>query len=685
MLVLAGAGSGKTRVVTYRIVHLLELGVPASEILAVTFTNKAAEEMRERIQKLAHAHVLTCTFHSLCARILRESIDKLGYSKDFIIYDADDSEKCLKDCFQTLGHKDEKGALKNVQVAISRAKNDLIEPEDAPDLDQLTKSIYLLYQTRLKSYNALDFDDLLFLSVKLFRQHPDVLELFQKRWSFILIDEYQDTNIAQYILIKLLSQKHLNVFAVGDPDQSIYSWRGANLTHILNFERDFPGAQVVRLEQNYRSRTTILDAANALISHNVSREEKKLWSELGEGEKIGLYICNHEQQEASFVVQRIMKHHRLNQIPLSECAIFYRTNFQSRSFEDALLRERIPYIIVGGISFYQRREIKDILALLRLIGGSSDFLSFARTINLPKRGLGETTLAKLRSFAEEVDRDIITVCAAVVEGQAAVKLSAKQHEGLKHYLQVLFDLRKKAEEAYPLHQLIEEAIQKFNYLEHLKEDPVSLEERRGNLEEIVSKAASWADEVEYPSLSAFLEELSLKSSLDEKDLTQDAVRLMTLHHGKGLEFSAVFLVGMEEDLFPHVNAKQSSEKLEEERRLCYVGMTRAKEHLYFTASRERFLWGVSRLMRPSRFLREIPEEILQAYHATATVAQQETSESGEEEPFSTGDTVLHKDFGPGVIQKSYVTSLGMTYDVFFPRVDRTRSLVAKYAKLSKIE
>lgn len=678
LLVLAGAGSGKTRIVTHRIVHLLQLGVPASEIIAVTFTNKAAEEMRHRIQTLSHATVLTSTFHSLCARILRESISPLGYENKFHIFDEDDSEKVLKQCLSELNLKDEKGLLKQIRSAISSAKNNLIDPDHLSNEEEFFQDAYRLYQAKLKEYNALDFDDLLFLTVELFRKFPQVLERYQKKWTFILIDEYQDTNTAQYTIVKLLAARHHNVFAVGDPDQSIYSWRGANIQNILNFEKDFPGAKIVTLEQNYRSKKNILDAANALIRHNNSRYEKNLWSNLGEGEKIGLFICDSEHEEANFVMDELRRHHEEQNVPLSECVIFYRTNFQSRVFEDALLKERIPYIIVGGLSFYQRREIKDILALLRMVISGSDFLSFSRTINLPKRGIGESTLAKLRAFATEHSWDIFKACEEIVERRVNFSLSQKQNAGLKEYVACILALREMAKASVPLQDILSSAIERSRYLEHLKDDPESYEERRENLEELVSKAAEWQEEIDHPSLPAFLEELSLKSSLDEKAPLGDALRLMTLHNGKGLEFTVVFLVGMEEELFPHANARESEAALEEERRLCYVGMTRAKEYLYLSASRFRFLWGSHRTMRPSRFLKEIPQEYLESYSAYST-----TEETGEsEEGFSPGEMVYHKDFGQGVVQKVYQTSLGLTYDVYFSEANTTRTLVAKYAKLT---
>ncbi len=683
LLVLAGAGSGKTRIVTYRVAHLLRLGVPSTEILAVTFTNKAAEEMRHRILQLTHRSVLTCTFHSLCARILRESIPALGYSRDFVIYDEEDSEKLLKECFAVLQLKEEKGELRNFRSSISQAKNALIEPHQLGKEEKALQKVYELYQKKLKEYHALDFDDLLFLTVKLFQQHPEILEQYQRRWSFILIDEYQDTNAAQYTITKLLAERHKNVFAVGDPDQSIYSWRGANIQNILNFERDFPGAKVIPLEQNYRSRSNILEAANALIKNNASRYEKNLWSDRGEGQKIGMFIAENDHAEADFVVQQLYRLHRDNQVSFNDSAIFYRTNFQSRIFEDHLLKERIPYVIVGGLSFYQRREIKDLLAWLRIVQSGTDFLAFVRTVNLPKRGLGEATLEKLRDFAAEQQVNIFEGSRQIAEGRAQFKLSQRQFEGLKEYVEIVMSLREMIKQGRPLHEIITEALERSRYVEYLRDDPESYEERRGNIEELVSKAAEWEEEVEHPSLAAFLEELTLKSSADEKDPSGEHVRMMTLHNSKGLEFDAVFLVGMEEELFPHVNAMENQESLEEERRLCYVGMTRAKEFLYLTASRFRYLWGMPRMMRPSRFLKEIPEHYFQSQSPQRQADNIVYDE--EERTFEPGDTVHHRDFGTGIIQKSYRTSLGLTYDVFFPKANTTRSLVAKFARLNGVK
>lgn len=688
MLVLAGAGSGKTRVVTCRVAHLLEIGVPASEILTLTFTNKAAEEMRSRIQKLSNRYVLASTFHSLGAKILRESISHLGYQSNFTIYDEQDSIQLLKNCLAAIGQKDDKGMVKSLKIGISNAKNDLLGPNDlSADLrshdDRLLKDVFSLYQEKLKEYNALDFDDLLFLTVKLFKTSKEVLEMYQKRWSFLLIDEYQDTNAAQYFLTKLLVEKHNNIFVVGDPDQSIYSWRGANIQNILNFEHDYVGATTISLEQNYRSTANILEGANALIRNNRERYEKKLWSDLGAGEKIGVYIAENEREEAGFVVEELIRRKENEELPLNECVIFYRTNAQSRTFEDILLRYRIPYIIVGGLSFYQRREIKDILALLRMVGSDSDFLSFARTINFPKRGIGQATVTKWCECCEKNMLSIIPFCRklALCGEVGEIKVTKKQREGITEYLHVIDQLKKMCAQNKPLEEIIQEAILLSRYLDGLKEDPETYEDRKGNISELINKGAEWSKERETPTLSYFLEELTLKSTLDET-ATNEAVRLMTLHNGKGLEFTLTFIVGMEDDLIPHINSKGSIDAIEEERRLCYVGMTRAKRFLYLTASTYRFLWGIPKVMSPSPFLKEIPVHLISYLSQKEKIEEEEETEREieGEKPFAIGTLVFHKDFGKGVVKKAYHTSLGLTYDVHFVESNATRSLVSKYAK-----
>lgn len=663
ILVIAGAGSGKTRTLTFRIAHLLEIGVPASDILAVTFTNKAAEEMRERIEKIAHVSILASTFHSLCARILRSSIGPLGFTPQFAIFDEDDSEKVLLQVVQ------DKDLLKAMRSAISHAKNSLVSPEAIKKEDAELGSIYERYQQKLKEYNALDFDDLLYQTVNLFKQHPEVLEEYQRRWSFILIDEYQDTNHSQYMLTRLLAARHQNVFAVGDPDQSIYSWRGAEISNILNFAEDYPGAKIIALEQNYRSKEHILAAANGLILHNTSRYEKKLWSQRGEGEKVSLRICENDKEEVTYVLDLLLKHHREG-IAYTESAIFYRTHFQSRLFEDALLKRRIPYQIIGGISFYMRREVKDLLSFLRIACEGRDFLAFTRTINLPKRGIGQTTIEKLRSASEEHRVGIFTLCEELANRRLSLSLSQKQLEAISDYVKIILAIRAMIEAGRPISEMIEEIIQRTNFYLHLEEDPDTFLERKENTQELISTAMEWEGERSSSNLIDFLEELSLRSSLD-KDLQGEAVRLMTLHNGKGLEFSLCFLVGMEEDLFPHINAQDNPAAIEEERRLAYVGMTRAKDYLYLSAAKQRMLWGTVRQMRPSRFLFEIPAEHIQQ--------QQRRSDA----PIGVGDSVYHRDFGRGVVQKMYNTSLGETFDVYFPEIATTRSLVAKFAKLER--
>ena len=580
-----------------------------------------------------------------------------------------------------MGYKDEKGLLKSVRIAISNAKNDLLKPSDLgrdfnARTDQILKDVFIAYQEKLKEYNALDFDDLLYLTVKLFRESKETLEHYQKRWSFVLIDEYQDTNAAQYFMTKLLVGERNNIFVVGDPDQSIYSWRGANINNILDFEKDYENAQVITLEQNYRSTANILDAANGLIQHNETRYEKKLWSDLGAGEKIGVYIAENEKEEALFVVEELLRKTREEHIPLKECVIFYRTNSQSRAFEDALLRYRVPYVIYGGLSFYQRREIKDILALLRMVVSDSDYLAFARTINLPKRGIGKTTLVKLRDAAFENALPIMTFGRKLLEREtAALKLTKRVEEGMADYLRTIDLLKGMLQAGKPLEEIVQGAIEFSGYDRVLKEDPESYDDRKGNLEALINKAAEWSREQENPTLILFLEELSLKSSLDDSP-AHDSVRLMTLHNGKGLEFTLTFIVGMEEDLFPHINSKDSIESLEEERRLCYVGMTRAKRSLYLTASTYRFMWGISKVMCPSRFLKEIPTHFLSPINDEI----EEEDDWREEEGFRVGALVFHKDFGKGVVRKSYNTSMGLTYDVEFVESHTTRTLVGKYAK-----
>lgn len=708
LLVLAGAGSGKTRVVTFRIVNLLEQGVHPSEILGLTFTNKAAGEMKERVRQLTHHNVLICTFHSLGARILRESIQALGYLPGFTIYDDQDSEKIMKLCLEEL-NSGPKLDFKQCLSFVSNAKNafwdpEEIDPNDFKDHEKFLPEMYKRYQAKLKECNAVDFDDLLFLTAKLFRNHPEMLEHYRKRWSFLLVDEYQDINGAQYRIISDLVAQHRNLCVVGDPDQSIYSWRGANIQNILDFEKDYPEAKIVRLEQNYRSRSNILNASNALIGQNSGRLEKNLWSDRGPGEKITHFTADTEKGEAQYVAENIAMHYSKDNLPLKQMAVFYRTNAQSRALEDRLLIHRIPYVIVGGVSFYQRKEVKDILAFLRVVHSGVDYISFARTINIPKRGLGDTTIEKIRLGASEEGLSLIAFCEALVAGQQLrqpIKFSAKQKEALASYVSILRELREIAKSC-SLKELVKNTIEQTGYLEYIKTDPETYQERKENLNALVTKAMEWELSVDNPSLEGFLEELSLKSSLDEADTFQDRVNLMTIHNGKGLEFDVVFLVGLEEDLFPHANSRDSEQALEEERRLCYVGMTRAKEYLYLCDVRQRFLWGTTRMQRPSRFLMEIPEHYVKkvrpSFAPRHPMAPRQVVQEEVEEPFSDemeqmevdleslspGDAVFHNDFGVGTIKQMYEGSYGKTLKIFFSKDNRERSLVAKFAKLKKL-
>lgn len=678
-LVLAGAGSGKTRVVTHRIANLIDLGILPSDIVALTFTNKAADEMRRRVQVMQGKDVLASTFHSLGARILRESISSLGYQPDFAILDGDDSEKLLKSCFELLKVKEEKGLVKKVRILISNSKNELLSPDEIvkdsmpSPAEKAFYDIYPLYQKKLQDLNACDFDDLLYLTVKMLQQNEELAKEYQQRWLFILIDEYQDTNFAQYHLIKLLSKAHQNIFAVGDPDQSIYSWRGARYENILHFEKDFPGALVITLDQNYRSTNLILHAANDLISHNEKRFDKSLWSALGEGEKIQLFVGHSEKEEANFILERIIDHRKKDKITLNEMVIFYRTNAQSRVFEDILLKHNLPYRIIGGISFYQRKEIKDLLAYLKLVTSPFDFLSFARTLPITTKGIGQTTIKKLIEQADKSQLPILQMC----KGELPIRFNSSQKENLKKYVALIEHLKKEALSQQSIAQLIEYIIQETGYNDYLQQDPATYEDRKENIEALISKAAEWEEEAQECSLALFLEEVSLKPL--KENHREDELTLMTLHNGKGLEFELVFMTGMEENLLPHVNALDSLAGLEEERRLCYVGMTRAKKLLYLSASYLHYIWGSQRIMNLSRFIGEIPSEYL--YHWQDEKETKFVMATDEHAILQVGARVRHKEFGQGVIEKAYHTSYGLTYDVLFAGGNTKRTLVAKYAKL----
>lgn len=692
LLILAGAGSGKTRVITHHIIKLLEEGISSKQIVAVTFTNKAATEMKERVQAEIGYTPLICTFHSLGVRILRESIEHLGYQSNFVIYDEEDALKILRACINELNIEDKTITPKALKQIISKAKNQLKEPEPSSlsSIEQLAPEVFKLYQEKLFSASAVDFDDLLFLPVKLFQNFPNVLEIYQKRWLHFLVDEYQDTNGAQYALASLLVSKHKNFFVVGDPDQSIYTWRGANIQNILNFEKDWPSAKIIRLEQNYRSTSTILEAANHLIENNQNRYKKNLWSDLGEGEKIYRYSAFNEREEAEFIINSAISNQKKYDLSLKDMVIFYRTNAQSRPFEDELLKRNIPYSVIGGVSFYQRREIKDILAFLRLLENSADIVSFLRTINLPKRGFGEASLTKIIHFANDQKIPILKLCESLVENPALLKLSQKQQAGLKEYIELLQALKKLSFESL-ISELAYQVVQRLGYLEILKTDPDSYEDRKANIDELIAKTIEWEQLNEGGRLAEFLEELTLNTSQSNEDAS-DRLILMSVHNGKGLEFHTVFIAGMEETLFPHINSFNSDQGIEEERRLCYVGMTRAKRVLYLTHVMSRFIWGSPRSMKPSRFFREIPLKYFQKV-SNENSYESEYSQKQYSHPietptekagFSLNQLVFHNDFGVGKIIKIKESSSGLTYDIHFQKDGSTKSLLAKYAKLRSL-
>lgn len=702
LLVMAGAGSGKTQVVTSRIINLLNAGIAPWAILGLTFTNKAAHEMKERVMRSCSQEVLISTFHGLGARMLRETITLLGYRPGFTIYDAEDSEKVLLSCVTDFKPSDQREACKAFEGMISHAKNNLQGPEevDASQLDetwaQTFPEVYRRYQQRLREANAVDFNDLLYLPVTILRKFPEVLARYHDRWQFFLIDEFQDTNVAQYVLVELLASKHGNLCVVGDPDQSIYSWRGAHISNILNFPKNYPNAQVINLEQNYRSTNTILQAANGLIGYNGNRADKKLWSNLGEGEKIRSCRFAYDRLEAQFVAEEVERHHDLG-VPFREQSIFLRTNFQTRTFEDQLMRKRIPYVIVGGISFYQRREVKDLLAYLRMIHSDSDFISFVRTVNLPKRGIGSKTIERLLEGASQHKMPILEYVAMACGETpiAGLKLSQAQKQALSSYVIMIHKLREKGKDL-AIRLLVEAVLEETGYMSILKEDKEEYEDRLANVLELSTKAMEWETSHPKPSLEGFLEELSLKSSVDDSEGETDRVNIMTLHNSKGLEFTIVFMVGMEEGLFPHIRTRGKDGEVEEERRLCYVGMTRAKQRLYLTSVITRFLWGTHRRMPASRFLREIPGRFVISSEyddSSEEVNYRDAPEAEEVEVpavstgscFKEGDLIFHQQFGVGKVVHTREGSLGLTYEICFSKDQSHKSIVAKYAQLTRLE
>ncbi len=616
LLILAGAGSGKTRVLAYRIGYLIgEAGVSPANILAITFTNKAAQEMRERVESLLGRRaeaMWILTFHAACVRILRREIKILGYGSNFVIYDDADQHTLLKECLRELNLDGQRFPPQAMSAAISQAKNKLWGPADyehqAYDYYRQTVArVYQLYQAKLKASNALDFDDLIRQTVHLFERFPEILEQYQDRFRYILVDEYQDTNHAQYRLVQLLAQKHRNLCVVGDDDQSVYRFRGADLQNILDFERDYPEAKVVRLEQNYRSTGTILSAANEVIRNNYGRKEKRLWTEKPGGSLISLFAARDEHQEAYYVAHKIIEGQTEQKRAYRDFAVLYRTNAQSRVMEEILLRSNIPYTIVGGLKFYERKEIKDILAYLKAVSNPQDVLSLLRVVNVPRRGVGDASLARVAGFAAETG---LSLFAAMSRAASIPGLQPRIAGQITRFVALFEEWRERKGEL-SVTALTREILDRSGYLRELEaEKTAAAQTRIENLHEFLTVTAEYDAGPTENSLEEFLAGVSLVAEIDHLDERSDAVVLMTLHSAKGLEFPVVFIIGMEEGIFPHARSLSEAEDLEEERRLCYVGITRAREELHLVHAWQRVLYGSYMYNPPSRFIREIPESLV---------------------------------------------------------------------------
>ena len=622
LLIVAGAGSGKTRVLTFRIANLLEHGVPPYRILAITFTNKAAREMRERVDALigdAAQDVWLSTFHSFCARFLRMELEHYGrYAKNFVIYDAADSKGLIRECLKELNIDEKHTAPGAVQAHISDAKNHLLDvaafTAQATDFfaEQVAK-IYALYQSKLQENNALDFDDLLMLTVELLTKNEELRTKYQKKFQYILVDEYQDTNGAQYAITKLLAAEHRNICVVGDADQSIYGWRGADMRNIMNFEKDYPEATVILLEQNYRSTKNILAAANAVIENNLTRKKKELWTDNPTGDRITIYEGATEKNEASYIVREVERLHTMFHVKYGDIAVLYRTNAQSRNIEEAFYATGVPYAMVGSVRFYDRREIKDIIAYLRVIYNPRDTLSLLRIINVPRRGLGPTSIARMMETAEEYRISLFEVITDAQLLSMIPKLSAKVKLALEDFAAMVFTFMGQLG-TRPIHEIVEDVIETSGYAAALEEEKKEdNRDRLENLREFISVAKNFDDGAAEGEngLADFLAQIALISDVDQTEQSDGTVTLMTFHAAKGLEFPAVFMAGMEEGLFPHSRTLLDDTEIEEERRTCYVGITRAERRLYLTYARQRTIYGRTEMSRPSRFLAEIPEELVE--------------------------------------------------------------------------
>ncbi|MBB3868736.1 DNA helicase PcrA [Geobacillus sp. NFOSA3] len=706
LLIMAGAGSGKTRVLTHRIAYLMaEKRVAPWNILAITFTNKAAREMKERVQGLlggAAEEIWISTFHSMCVRILRRDIDRIGIDRNFSILDTTDQLSVLKNILKEKNIDPKKFDPRAILGTISNAKNELLTPEKfakkvSSYYEKIVSDVYEEYQKRLLRNHALDFDDLIMTTIQLFERVPEVLEHYQYKFQYIHIDEYQDTNRAQYVLVKMLASRFKNICVVGDADQSIYRWRGADIQNILSFEKDYPNAKVILLEQNYRSTKRILQAANEVIEHNVNRKPKKLWTENPEGQKIVYYEAMNESDEAQFVVGKIKEYVDSGKRRYSDFAILYRTNAQSRVMEEVLLKSNIPYQIVGGLKFYDRKEIKDVLAYLRVIANPNDDISLLRIINVPKRGIGVSSIDKIVSYASE---NGLSVFEALGELEH-IGLSARTAASLIEFRRQL-EQWAQLQEYVSVTELVEEVLDKSGYREMLKaEKTLEAQSRLENIDEFLSVTKHFENVSEDKSLIAFLTDLALISDIDQLNETngenQDAVVLMTLHSAKGLEFPVVFLIGMEEGIFPHSRSLDDEDEMEEERRLAYVGITRAEEELFLTSAQMRTLFGYTNINPVSRFIREIPEELVERVNkrtpwTSAAAGKQTTvrkiaiasSTGGEAIPWKVGDKVEHKKWGIGTVVSVRGEGDDKELDIAFPSPIGIKRLLAKFAPITKV-
>lgn len=704
LLIMAGAGSGKTRVLTHRIAYLLaEKQVAPWNILAITFTNKAAREMKERVQALlggAAEEIWISTFHSMCVRILRRDIDRIGIDRNFSILDTTDQLSVLKNILKEKNIDPKKFDPRSILGTISSAKNELLSPEKFAKkagnyYEKIVSDVYEEYQKRLLRNHALDFDDLIMTTIQLFERVPEVLEHYQYKFQYIHIDEYQDTNRAQYMLVKMLASRFQNICVVGDADQSIYRWRGADIQNILSFEKDYPNAKVILLEQNYRSTKRILQAANEVIENNVNRKPKKLWTENPEGQKIVYYEAMNEADEAQFVAGKIKEYVESGKRRYSDFAVLYRTNAQSRVMEEVLLKSNIPYQIVGGLKFYDRKEIKDILAYLRVIANPNDDISLLRIINVPKRGIGASTLDKIVNYASENELSVFEALGELEH----IGLSARIVASLLEFRRML-EQWGQLQEYVSVTELVEEVLDKSGYREMLKaENTLEAQSRLENIDEFLSVTKHFENVSEDKSLIAFLTDLALISDIDQLNDADgedgDAVVLMTLHSAKGLEFPVVFLIGMEEGIFPHSRSLEDEDEMEEERRLAYVGITRAEEELFLTSAQMRTLFGYTNMNAVSRFIHEIPEELVERVNkrtAWAPAGKQTafrkmavaSSTDGETVPWKVGDKVEHKKWGIGTVVSVRGEGEDKELDIAFPSPVGIKRLLAKFAPITKV-